>query len=152
MATSARARTSDESAGGTRVKEQHLDVLRLTKHLAAKDENFCEVMKELGKPIAIGEIKLRPVPVMACMRVAAMKVCGLGASSFFTIVTLQLQFSGLVQDWEVLEKLGIKWRPNFYAGADPSKLTDSIEENATRERTLALVDELIDRIERDLPT
>lgn len=151
MAKSARARISHESADETGVKQQHLDVLRLTKHLAASDENFCEVMTELGTPVAIGQIQRRPVPVMACMRVAAAKVCGLGDSSFFTIVYLQLRFSSLVQDSEVLEKLGIEWRPNFYAGANPSALSDSIEENATRERALALVDELIERIEHDVP-
>lgn len=133
-----------------RVSQQHLEVLRLTKHFAESDKNFCDVMRELGQPVAIEKIQRRPVPVMICMRVAAAKICGFGGSSFFTIVYLQLQFSGLIQDPEVRRRVGIEWQPSFYAGADPSKLADSIEENTTRDRTIALVDELTERIERGM--
>ena len=138
--------SADRNCAQAAVSAQHVAVLQLTKHLAEKDENFCEAMKELSKPAEISQIQRRPVPVMVCMRAAAAKVCGLGNSSFFTIVYLQLQFSDLIQDGGVRRKLGIEWEPNFYADADPSVLSDSIEQNTTRTHTLALVDELIARL------
>lgn len=135
----------------TTVDPQHLDVLRLTRHLAGSDENFCDTMQSMGVPIEIHKIQRRPVPVMVCMRVAAAKICGTAQLSFLEVIYLQLRFSYLIQDSRVREKLQIEWQPAYYAVADPSKLTDSIEDNTSRLQTLSLVEELIGRIEQGVP-